>query len=1080
MTSYPIQTSKIQPPTLREETLARDRLLDWLAAKAHSRVLLILADAGYGKTTLLADFSRRTRLRTLWYRLDEDDRDWVSFISHLVAAGKEHDPEFASLTAAMLADVSADGPSREAVTDTFLSELSAITGHGAVLVLDDFHLVDEAMDVRAIVRELVVRGPERLSIAFASRRSPSVPIARLRASGEVAELGTDDLRFDPSETARLFSESYGRELEPDVLADVTARTEGWAASLQLVHAALRDRSPSEVRRFVRSLSGADRELYDYLAEEVVGDLPGDLQHFLMCASILQVVTPDLAAVVSGYDPAEVSGLTAVAERMTLLSRPSRGSRGQRFHPLVREFLEARLRSSVSEADIASLHMRAADAAADHDWRTAAHHYREAGEHASVAETISRAVPEIIGHGQHGVAGEAIELLPDDLAVPGLDLVRSRIEMQQRETARGIALSTGVLETVDPGTSESDYALLNLAGLHMQTGAASESLRVAEQLRATTSDEHLRMIASGMSLLIAASRGGDLVALSNHLAQMAEKERGIYPHFFGVTMLNLALVSTLRDRPSDAIARATEAIDALEGTSSRMELSAAYMARAVAEAHLGALEQAETSVELAAAFDEVETQFERGDLADSLLNPIEAERHLETLARNSSRNPEAGAQLSLQQGWFFGRRRNLIEADRAQKNLASVSEVPTLGFRTARACVIAYVAVISDSPAKLTLARKALDLAVAQGATRWQRVSELIVAYATSSESFDVAVRSVGRTSPWNLTFVADLVVDRLDDFGDETWNLVLEVAGRYPARWRFAARRRIDTSPDVSVRAGALLDRIGERDDIKRLRALARRQRRSPAISDLGRALARRLAEPVYVQDLGAVSVVIGARSIAGSAIRRKVLALLCFLLTKPSLTSPRDQVLDALWPDLDPVDALNSLNQTVYFLRRVFEETYVDDLSPGYVHHESDLIWLDHDLVASRSNECRALIKGFPSSPNPDQVAALVERYQGRFAVDFEYEEWAAPYRDWLHAAFLEIVERAVVSDLETGHFDRGIGVARRVLDVDPAAENVELSLLRLYRASGAHNAAAEQYAHYATTLREQVGIEPPPLDSL
>ena len=766
--------------------------------------------------------------------------------------------------------------------------------------------------------------------------------------------------------------------------------------------------------------------------------------------------------------------------MTLLSRPSRGSRGQRFHPLVREFLEARLRSSMSATDVAGLHLRVADAAADHDWRTAAHHYREAGAHASVAETISRAVPEIIGRGQHAAAGEEIVRLPGDLVVPGLDLVRSRIQMQQRQTSNGIALSTGVLAAVDPGTSESDYALLNLAALHMQTSAVAESLRLAEQLRQTTSDEHLQMIAHGMSLLIAASRSGDLVELSNHLTQMAERQRSIYPHFFGVTMLNLALVSTLQDRPSDAITHAMEAIDALEGTSSRIELSAAYMAKAVAEAHIGAVEQAETSVELASAFDEVETLFERGDLADSLLNPLAAEGHLAVLARNSSRNPEARALLNLQQGWFFGRRRQLIEADLAREELASLPEVPTIAFRTARACAIAYVAVISDSPIKIELARQAHDHAVGQGATRWQRVAELLVAYATSIETFDDAVRSVGRKAPWNVTFVADLVLDFVDDLGDETWDLVLEAARRHPARWRFAARRCVDGPGDVPVRAATLLDRIGERDDIKRLRALARRHRRSPAASELGRGLARKLAEPVQVQDLGAVSVAIGARTIPGSTIRRKVLALLCFLLTKPSMTSPRDQVLDAIWPDLDPVDALNSLNQTVYFLRRVFEEKYVDDLSPGYVHHESDLIWLDQALIASRSNECRALIKSFPNSPNPDQVESLVGRYDGRFAVDFEYEEWASPYRDWLHAAYLEIVERAVVSDLETGHFDRGITVARRVLDVDPNAENVELSLLRLYRASGAHNAAAEQYAHYAASLRELMGIEPPPLNSL
>jgi DNA-binding SARP family transcriptional activator len=226
--------------------------------------------------------------------------------------------------------------------------------------------------------------------------------------------------------------------------------------------------------------------------------------------------------------------------------------------------------------------------------------------------------------------------------------------------------------------------------------------------------------------------------------------------------------------------------------------------------------------------------------------------------------------------------------------------------------------------------------------------------------------------------------------------------------------------------------------------------------------------------------VVVGDRQMAGSTIRRKVLALLCFLLTRPAMSSTRDQVLDALWPDLDPLDALNSLNQTVYFLRRVLEEPYVDDLSPGYLHHDSDLIWLDEDLVTSRSNECRLIIKGLPISPRPDDVDVLVDRYVGRFALDFEYEEWASPYRDWLHASYLEVVERAVSSDLETGHFERGIRLAQRVLDVDPGAEHVEVSLLRLYRASGAHAAAAEQYAHYATAMREQLGVEPPPLEAL
>jgi len=207
---------------------------------------------------------------------------------------------------------------------------------------------------------------------------------------------------------------------------------------------------------------------------------------------------------------------------------------------------------------------------------------------------------------------------------------------------------------------------------------------------------------------------------------------------------------------------------------------------------------------------------------------------------------------------------------------------------------------------------------------------------------------------------------------------------------------------------------------------------------------------------------------------------MLCFLITRPDLSATRDQVLEALWPDLDPEVAVNSLNQTIYFLRRVLEEDYSDDLSPGYVHHDSDVVWLDSGLISSRSVDCRMLIREFSANPSPEDVDRLIRTYRGRFALDFEYEEWAASYRDHLHATYLEIVERSVLDDLTTGHYDRGISVARRALEVDPSAEQIEVCLLRLYRVTGAHAAAAEQYAHYANVMREEVGIDPPPLDAL
>jgi two-component SAPR family response regulator len=112
--------------------------------------------------------------------------------------------------------------------------------------------------------------------------------------------------------------------------------------------------------------------------------------------------------------------------------------------------------------------------------------------------------------------------------------------------------------------------------------------------------------------------------------------------------------------------------------------------------------------------------------------------------------------------------------------------------------------------------------------------------------------------------------------------------------------------------------------------------------------------------------------------------------------------------------------------------------------------------------------------------VDELVSLYRARFALDFAYEEWAIPYRDSLHAAYLHLVEAAVASDMAAGDYDHGIDLARAALLVDPTAENLEASLVRLYKLTGAHAAAAEQYGHYAAMLRDELGVEPPGIDAV
>ena len=423
--AVPVQEGKIQPPLLPEETLRRDRLLDWLHAKARSRLVLIVADPGYGKTTLLADWTRRTRTRVLWYRLDEHDRDGLTFVRHLVAAGREIDHSFAPATSGLLADPTI-APEFAVLARTFSQELRAWAVVGTALALDDYHVVDDVPEIHELTKDLVTTGPDRLTTIISTRTRPTLPIARLRAIGEAAELSTDDLRFDRAETRQLFHETYRNPLEPELLEVLTRITDGWAATLRLAESAVSGRSRDEVRAIIRGLSGREGDLHDYLAEEVVDRMPPSLRQFAEACSILEVATVEFAGA-AGEVSIDVARTSLEAlDRYGLITRRGRtGQAGRVFHPLVRSFLEGRLLDHVGEQGVRVVHERVALAAERIAWAVAARHYVAAGNEASAARVVVAALQTIIGSGSAKEAIEVAERLSPEHRGAWVDLVRAQ-------------------------------------------------------------------------------------------------------------------------------------------------------------------------------------------------------------------------------------------------------------------------------------------------------------------------------------------------------------------------------------------------------------------------------------------------------------------------------------------------------------------------------------------------------------------------------------------------------------------------------------------------------------------------------
>ena len=1075
MSEYPVQVSKVQAPPLREETLARDRLLEWLSVRIHRRAVLLIAEAGYGKTTLLADFSRRTRLRVLWFRLDRGDRDWVGFLAYLVAAVRIHVPEFGSSTSALLRETAAAAPPLDTVLETFMRELASLPNEPSALVFDDFHLVDDAPEIRHILRELLTRGPERMSFVFASRREPPIRLARLRALGEVAELGTNDLRFDAAETAQLFSETYEMRLEPAVLVELNRRTEGWPASLQLVRAAIHDRDPAQVRSFISSLSGAEGHLYEYLAEEVVGELPADLQQFLMRTSVLETVDLVLGPIAADVSEAEARGFIDDGERHGLFGRGGPHTRHvMRAHPLVRDFLQARLLRAIGEKGIRAVHMRVAIAAEPSDWRTAARHYIAAGAEDDARRILSGAIEVIVATGAFATAAELVSSFAGGglQGPPGL-ILRSRIAQQRAAVLEGLDLAEQAW-AIDRGSTP---VLLNLVAARTLAGDVAGAIAAGGLLEQAT---HSQLAALGRvyQRTMETSVKGSLEIAIREIDDLSAvfRDRG-ESHYLGVALLNAAYIRTTMGNPSIGLAKADESIALLAATSAGVDLVAARLARAGALAFIGDMDSARLEMDLAvesASPGQTLEVFEEIATIETLVGEASrASTLIDRIAIDLVPTSDLGEQ-GIVARILLNARGHRLEAARADLHLLRHREPrSSVAFEARRHLARGLVLALDGDPAALDAIQQGTGLAHDQHAHLWARYGLLLGALANSNVDPSPGVVETGRGSPVVLSMLAELVLGRLKHLDESARDEVTHEAERRPTRWRSSTRRLLKSEVVEDRQAAAtLLEAIGEVEDIQRLRDASRgmRDRRN---SKLGVALARRLANRVMVEDLGRVHVTAGGRTLDGGEIRRKVLALLCLLVSKPRFGSTREEVVDRIWPDTDPTQALNSLNQTVYFLRRVFEPDYVEDTSPGYVGQDGETIWLDPELVDARSRRCFELIRSMPGQPTPEGALALAEEYRGRFALDFAYEEWSAQYRDALHAGYLRVMERAIRIDLDTGHFERGTFLAERAAEIDPDSEEIQVALVRLYRLSGAHAAAAEQYGRYSQVMRD-LGVEP------
>ncbi|HET9441904.1 MAG TPA: winged helix-turn-helix domain-containing protein, partial [Acidimicrobiales bacterium] len=375
----------------RVYALPRPRLHDTLIRVFDHRLGLVVAPAGSGKTTLLAQFAASAGVPVAWYRAEPADASAAAAVAHLERG--------------LVAALGVAGG--WAGVDDGIEALDAWRGDRALIAVDDLHVL-WGTEAEATLERLLRHLPPGVVMVAATRRAPLFNLSRLAVSGELVELGQEDLRFRAWEVERLFHEFYGEQLRPDELAELARRTDGWAAGLQLFHLATRGKAAGERRRVLRELGVRSRLVREYLTRNVLGELPLHIRDFLLQTCVLGRLTAALCDELTGAGSSDV--LLAELEQRQVFTAALEDEVSYRYHEVLRSHLEAVLIETVGEAEARARYRRAGRLL------EAAGHLPEALRAYSRAEDWEAATSLLGGRGEQVIdrPGEWIETLPPAL------------------------------------------------------------------------------------------------------------------------------------------------------------------------------------------------------------------------------------------------------------------------------------------------------------------------------------------------------------------------------------------------------------------------------------------------------------------------------------------------------------------------------------------------------------------------------------------------------------------------------------------------------------------------------------------
>lgn len=427
--------TKLYVPPVRASLVVRSRLVERLAAglRSGSKLALLSAPAGSGKTTLASTWLAQCGCPAAWLSLDEADNDPARFMRYLIAALQAVAPQIGEGAQGLLP--SSQPPAQELVLAYLVNQLCSLSAH-VILVFDDYHLISAA-PVHEAVTYLLEHMPVQLHLAILTRTDPPLPLSRLRARGQLTEIRAADLRFTEDEARAFLNDWMSLGLSGEDVDRLVARTEGWIAGLQL--AALSVAGREDVEGFISAFSGSHRYIVDYLVDEVLDRQPDAEREFLLCTSILERLNGALCDALLKRTDGQAR-LVALEQANLFLVPLDDERRWYRYHHLFAQVLR-RCLQEMHPKRLPELHRRAAEwYEGNGSTAEAFHHALAAGDEDRAARIVEREGRPTIMRGEVATVRSWLEALgEEECGRPWLGITRAWMLVMTSDTGEVEAL-----------------------------------------------------------------------------------------------------------------------------------------------------------------------------------------------------------------------------------------------------------------------------------------------------------------------------------------------------------------------------------------------------------------------------------------------------------------------------------------------------------------------------------------------------------------------------------------------------------------------------------------------------------------